>query len=315
MYKGKLIGVSVPSYNEEKLVGRVITTMPEFVDRIIVVDDCSRDNTAQVAQALQQQTGERLILIRHETNQGVGGAVLSGHRRGFQEGMDVMVVMAGDAQMSPDDLPAILDPVVEGRADYAKGNRFFNREAWTKMPRLRFFGNAGLSMLTKIVSGYWHVSDPQSGYTALSRQAFERLDLGNIRRGYHFENDMLIHMNVASLRVVDVPIQAVYGVGEKSGIRHLWAVFSFSWYLAGRFFWRLVEKYVIRDFHPLVFFYLFGILLAPLGFLFGAYLVLYRLISGLPVQATSALFAVLLFISGMQFLLFAMGFDKDYNRP
>jgi len=180
------------------------------------------------------------------------------------------------------------------------------------MPRLRFYANAALSMLNKIASGYWQIADPQCGYTAISAEALRELGLDQISQGYHFENSMLLHLNVHGLRVVDVPIKAIYGIGEKSGINHLWALASFSLYLLRSFLWRLQVKYVIRDFHPLVFFYLFGLLFLPVGSLLGLYLVIYRIIAG-PVQSTSAIFAALLFISGLQFLLFAMWFDKDYQ--
>jgi glycosyltransferase involved in cell wall biosynthesis len=312
MFQGKRIGVVIPAYNEEKLIGQVITTMPDFVDRMIVVDDASRDQTGDVVAALQAQFGERLVLLRHSQNKGVGGAILSGHRRALEEQMDVVAIMAGDAQMDPGDLERIILPVITGRADYAKGNRFMNGEAWRHMPRLRFYANAALSMLNKIASGYWQIADPQCGYTAISAEALRLLDLDRISQGYHFENSILLHLNVLGMRVVDVPIRAIYGIGEKSGINHTWALVSFSFYLLRAFLWRLGEKYVIRDFHPLVFFYLFGLLFSPLGLLFGVYLVIYRLAAG-PVEATSALFAVLLFISGLQFLLFAMWFDKDYQ--
>jgi glycosyltransferase involved in cell wall biosynthesis len=310
MYQGKQIGVVIPAYNEEKLIGRVITTMPDFVDRMIVVDDASRDGTSAIVEGYQAQYGERLILIRHAQNRGVGGAIISGHHRALDEGMEVVAIMAGDAQMDPADLENILTPVVSGQAEYAKGNRFINGDAWRHMPRLRFYANAGLSMLNKIASGYWQIADPQCGYTAISAAALRRLDLGRISEGYHFENSILLHLNVTGLRVVDVPIRAVYGIGEKSGINHLWALASFSLYLLKAFFWRLREKYIIRDFHPLVFFYLFGLFFMPVGLLFGIYLVVYRLVAG-PVEATSALFAMVMFLSGLQFLLFAMWFDKD----
>lgn len=312
MYKGKRVGVVIPAHNEEKLIGQVITTMPDFVDRMIVVDDASRDQTYAVAQALAEQMGERLILIHLPQNLGVGGAILSGHRRALAEQMDVVAIMAGDAQMDPSELDRILDPVVEGRADYAKGNRFYNGEAWRHMPRIRFFANAALSMLNKIACGYWQIADPQCGYTAISADALRALDLDQISQGYHFENSMLLRLNVQGLRVVDVPIKAIYGIGEKSGINHLWALASFSFFMLRSFLWRLGVKYVIQDFHPLVFFYLFGLIFLPVGSLLGLYLVLYRILSG-PVQSTSAMFAVLLFISGLQFLLFAMWFDKDYQ--
>ncbi len=311
MYRQVSVGVIVPAYNEAKLIGRVLKTMPDYVDKIIVVDDASDDHTGEVVQSYEPSLSGRLILIRHEVNQGVGGAIITGHRRALAEGMDVVAVMAGDAQMDPGELSRVLAPVIEGRADYAKGNRFFSGEAWQIMPKIRYFANAVLSMLTKIASGHWHIADPQCGYTAISRQALEILDLDRLSKGYQFENSMLVHLNVLNLRVVDVPVSPVYGIGEKSGIRHSWAILAFALYLARSFVWRLKEKYIIRDFHPLVFFYLFGLLFCPPGLLFGLYLLAYRLIVG-PVQATSALFAMFLFTSGLQFLLFAMWFDKDY---
>ena len=228
MYQGKRVAVVVPAYNEERLIGKVIETMPDFVDRIIVVDDASHDDTARVVEGCQQTPDCRVDLVRHPANQGVGGAILSGHKRALEAEADVIAVMAGDAQMDPADLPAILDPVVEGRADYSKGNRFIRGEAWRNMPRLRYFANAGLSMLNKIAIGYWHVADPQCGYTAISRPALQLIQGAEIRRGYHFENSMLLTLNIYGLRVIDVPIYAIYGIGEKSGINHLWALVSSS---------------------------------------------------------------------------------------
>jgi len=312
MYRGTTIGVIVPAYNEEELIGRVLETMPEYVDKIIVVDDASDDRTSEVVRSYESSLSGRLALIRHEVNRGVGGAIITGHRCALAEGMDVVAVMAGDAQMDPGELSQVLDPVIEGRADYTKGNRFFSGEAWQTMPKVRYFANAALSMLTKIASGHWHVADPQCGYTAISHQALETLNLDQLSRGYQFENSMLVYLNVLNLRVVDVPVRPIYGIGEDSGIQHGWAVLAFALYLARSFVWRLKEKYIIRDFHPLVFFYLFGLLFCPPGLLFGLYLLAYRLIVG-PVQATSALFAMFLFTSGLQFLLFAMWFDKDYT--
>ena len=311
MYRGATIGVIVPAYNEARLIGRVLETMPEYVDKIIVVDDASDDHTSEVVQSYEPFLSGRLILIRHEVNQGVGGAIITGHRRALAEGMDVVAVMAGDAQMDPGELSRVLDPVIEGRADYVKSNRFFSGEAWQTMPKVRYFANAALSMLTKIASGHWHIADPQCGYTAISRQALESLELDRLSKGYQFENSMLVHLNVLNLRVVDIPVKPIYGIGEDSGIQHGWAVLAFAVHLARSFVWRLKEKYIIRDFHPLVFFYLFGLLFCPPGLLLGLYLLAYRLIVG-PVQATNALFAVFLFTSGLQFLLFAMWFDKDY---
>jgi len=313
MYKHTKVGVVVPAHNEEKLIGRVIETMPDFVDKILVVDDASQDRTLLIAQAYQAQLGERLEVLHLSVNQGVGGAVLRGYQRARELGLDVAAVMAGDAQMVPEELARVIGPVVRGQADYTKGNRLFTGDAWTKMPRYRYFGNNILSLMTKIASGYWHIADSQGGYTAISLRALRTLDLQCIRHGYEFENSMLIHLNVFNFPVCNVPVSPIYNIGETSGIR-LWKVIpSISWYLAWGFCWRLREKYVIRDFHPLLLFYFFGFLLCILGGALGIYLVMYRFFVSMA-AATSAILAAMMVLSGTQLLLFAMWLDMEYTR-
>ena len=177
--------------------------------------------------------------------------------------MDVTCVMAADNQMPPDELEAICAPVVRGEADYAKANRLVTGEAWELIPHARYLGNAMLSLLTKIASGYWHVADSQSGYTAISLSTLQKLDLDRVYPRYGFPNDLLVHLNVRDARVRDVPSRPVYNVGEQSGIRYSRVVPTISWLLLKAFFWRLKEKYVIRDFHPLVFFYVLGLADVP----------------------------------------------------
>ncbi len=171
MYKDKTIGVVIPAYNEEKLIGQVIDTMPEYVDHIIVVDDCSQDNTIDVVNSYFPEMDNRLHLIEHQTNQGVGGAIADGYKWCRNHELDITAVMAGDAQMNPDDLPRLLEPIVADTVDYTKGNRLFTGDAWNQIPKIRYLGNSAMSLLTKIASGYWHVADSQSGYTAMSASA------------------------------------------------------------------------------------------------------------------------------------------------
>jgi glycosyltransferase involved in cell wall biosynthesis len=313
MYKGKTVAVVVPAYNEESQIGKVLDTMPDIVDHIVIVDDASRDGTVSLVESFVQKTRRKAILLKHPRNLGVGAAILTGYEWTRAHGIDVTAVMAADAQMDPLELPLILDPVVEEEADYAKGNRLFTGETWRKMPRIRYLGNSVLSLMTKIASGYWHIADFQCGYTSLSLEALKRMELDTIYKRYGFPNDFLVVLNVYNFRVKDIPIKPVYNVGERSGIS-LWKVIPrLSSLLFRRFFWRMKEKYVIRDFHPLVFFYLTGMLLYPAGIVFGLYLLFYRILKG-PVAPTSALFAALLVISGLQFLFFAMWFDMDYNK-
>jgi glycosyltransferase involved in cell wall biosynthesis len=313
MYRDDTVAAVVPAYNEERLIGRVIETMPEWVDRILVVDDCSQDRTADKVRDYAARMDGRLHLICHETNQGVGGAIASGYKWCRDCAVDVAVVMAGDAQMDPADLPALLDPVVSGQVDYAKGNRLFTGDAWNQIPKVRYLGNSMLSLLTKIASGYWHVADSQSGYTAINAKALSTIEWDRMYKRYGQPNDLLVRLNAHNFRVADVPVTPVYGVGEDSGVRPLRMIPKLSWLLLKLFIYRMWQKYVIRDFHPLVFFYAMGVGLFVPGALFGLYLFFYRLFVG-PIAATSALFAVFLFVIGLQSLFFAMWFDMDYNR-
>jgi glycosyltransferase involved in cell wall biosynthesis len=310
MLEGKRVADVVPAFDEERLIGTTLAGIPDFVDRIFVVDDASTDGTADKARAAGDA---RVEVIAHERNEGVGAAILTGYRRALEEGIDVTAVMAGDNQMEAADLEAIVRPVALGEVDYAKANRLFTGRAWELIPRTRYLGNAVLSLLTKIASGYWHVADSQSGYTAIDRKTLELLDLDRIYRRYGFPNDMLVHLNVVNARVRDVPSRPVYGVGESSGIRLRRVVPAISWLLTKAFFWRMREKYVIRDFHPLVFFYVFGILFSLLGLALGVTVTILRILGNDLTVATVVLVALLLMM-GLLFTLFAMLFDMESNR-
>jgi len=312
MYLNKTIAVVVPAYNEKRLIGETLSSIPSLVDQIIVVNDASTDNTAQTVRE-KAKDDRRICLLEHEANQGVGGAIATGYKKALELEMDVTVVMAGDGQMDPKDFMNIIGPIVDGSTEYSKGNRLFYGDAWRMIPRYRYLGNSFLSLLTKIASGYWHIADSQSGYTAISLIALKRLNLDHIYRGYGMPNDLLIKLNQYDFRVRDVHIRPVYNKGEKSGIRLIRFIPRISWLLFKGFWHRLFFKYVIKDFHPLIFFYILGVLLFPVGLIFGLYLIYYRILVG-PVASTSALFASFLFISGLQSLFFAMWFDMEYNK-
>jgi glycosyltransferase involved in cell wall biosynthesis len=310
MLEGKRVAVVVPAHDEEHLIATTLGGIPGFVDRIVVVDDGSADATAERVRSFGDT---RVELVVHERNRGVGAAIVTGYKRALEEDLDVVCVMAGDNQMDPDDLEALVRPVARGEVDYAKANRLFTGQAWQLIPRTRYLGNAVLSMLTKIASGYWHVADSQSGYTALGKGTLAVLDLDRVYTGYGFPNDMLVHLNVVNARVRDVPSRPVYGVGERSGIRYHRVAPRISWLLLKGFFWRLREKYVIRDFHPLVFFYAFGFIAMLAGLALGVLEIAYR-IAGNPVSAGTVVLIALLVISGSQFTLFAMWFDMESNK-
>lgn len=287
--------------------------MPDFVDFIVCVDDCSEDRTVEIIEEYQRQQPERIILIRLDENQGVGGAISAGYHWARDKGIDATAVMAGDAQMDPDDLPALLDPIVADQVDYSKGNRLFTGEAWERMPRVRYIGNGFLSMLTKIASGYWHVADSQTGYTVASLRVLKTIDVDKIYKSYGMPNDMLVKLNIFDFRVRDVSVRPIYGIGEKSGIRPIRLVPRLSMLLLRLFLYRMLQKYIIRDFHPLIFFYLTGFISFFFGFLIGLYIVAHRIFIG-AVSDNTPLFSAFLILMGWQSILFAMWFDMESNR-
>src|SRR5947208_4197897 len=216
MLEGKKVAVVVPAHNEEDLIGATLQGIPGFVDRIYVVDDSSTDATAERARSVEDP---RVEVIVHDRNRGVGAAIVTGYKRALTERIDATAVMAGDNQMDPDELEELAVPIVRGELDYAKANRLFTGEAWNLIPHYRYLGNAMLSLLTKIASGYWHIADSQAGYTAIALPILRLLDLDRIYPRYGYPNDMLVHLNIWNARVRDVPSRPIYGIGEKSGIR------------------------------------------------------------------------------------------------
>ncbi len=310
MFEGKRVGVVVPAHDEEELIAATLGGIPPLVDRIFVVDDGSSDRTAARAREVGD---DRVEVVSRERRGGVGAAVLSGYRRALADGLDIVAVLNGDNQMDPDDLPTLVGPVARGEVDYAKANRLFTGQAWKLIPKTRYLGNAVLSMLTKVASGYWHVADSQSGYTVISREMLERLDLDSIYPSYGFPNDMLVHLNVWNARVRDLPSRPIYGVGERSKMRYRHVVPRIAWLLIRGFFWRLWEKYVKRDFHPLVFFYVLGFVATAAGVLLGLVVVGYR-IAGNSIPIATVVLVALLVLSGSQFTLFAMWFDMESNK-
>jgi glycosyltransferase involved in cell wall biosynthesis len=310
MLEGKMIAVVVPAHDEADLIAATLQGIPGFVDRIFVVDDASSDATAERARTVDDP---RVEVVAHDRNRGVGAAIVTGYKRALAERMDAVAVMAGDNQMDPDELEELALPIVRGELDYAKANRLFTGSAWKLIPRNRYLGNAVLSLLTKIASGYWHIADSQAGYTVVSLRVLQLLDLDRIYVSYGFPNDMLVHLNVWNARVRDFPSRPIYGVGERSGIKIRSVVPRISWLLWKGFFWRMREKYVIRDFHPLVFFYFLGFLMTTVGLALGILETVRRLMGHGITPATIVLVALLL-ISGSQFTLFAMWFDMESNK-
>jgi glycosyltransferase involved in cell wall biosynthesis len=318
MYRDKRIALVIPAYNEERLIRPTLEAVPPLVDRIIVADDASTDNTSAVVRECSARD-PRIELIRHATNKGPGAGIITGYNRALADGYDIAVVCGGDNQMPLDQITLLLDPLIDGRADYAKGNRFMHGRGSlamipADMPLTRVIGNMIITMLTKIASGYYKVADVVEGFTAINREGLERVHWEGAWPGYGYPMDFLIRLNAHGLRVLDVPRRAIYLPGERqSQIKGLRYALRVSPMLIRGFFWRLWTKYILWDFHPLVFFYFLGLTLLPVGLLFGLVLVGQQL-SGTGVSGPRAIFAALLIITGLQSLLFAMLFDMEEGR-
>jgi glycosyltransferase involved in cell wall biosynthesis len=360
MLNQKTIAVVVPAYNEESQIGMVIESMPVFVDRIIIVNDCSRDKTAEVVQEYIEKgskvspipefefsdtdlkynrakkllqefnmlekkffipsevvnkdaVNERVILINHLKNAGVGASIATGYKWCKDHNIDCTAVMAGDGQMDPDELESICLPVIDEGIDYVKGNRLIHRSAWAAIPRTRFFGNSILSILTKVASGYWHVSDTQTGYTAISIKALNAIPLYKIYRSYGMPNDMLVKLNIAFCSIREVEIKPIYFIGEKSKMKVFKVIPRISWLLFKSFFKRLYVKYLFRDFHPLFILYHWGFILGLIAIPF-AIKILRWVINSQPANPITILAFVFLVISCLQSLLFAMWMDIQENE-
>lgn len=238
MYRALSVAVIIPAFNEERAIARTIQSVPEFVDHIVVVDDASEDATTEVAVSCQRS----FEIVRHPRNHGVGAAIVTGYRRALALDLDVAVVMAGDGQMDPRDLPALLDPLADGRADYSKGNRFRHTDVWHAMPKTRLVGNMMLSVATKLTSGYWHIFDSQCGYTAINRRALNGIDLDRVFSRYGYPNDVLARLHTAGMRVVDVSVRPVYGPDWHSGIKLHSVIYPVAFVLLRSFAVRLAAE-------------------------------------------------------------------------
>jgi len=314
MYRGYTVGVVVPAYNEAGLVGTVIDTIPEYVDRIYAIDDCSTDNTWTEIQAharldradappnpeqsVKTDGGfkQRVCPIRHETNRGVGGAIKTGYRHALRDHIDVTAVMGGDGQMDPSILDSFLDPIIDGEVDYTKGNRLHRPAYREAMPRARLVGNAILTALTRVASGYWGITDPQNGYTAISRKALLAIDLDGMYEYYGYCNDLLVELSVSEMRVADVPMPAKYDEAESS-IRYREYIPKVSWLLVRNFCSRLDRAYVREGAYPLVLCYVAGFSAICVGLVAGVLGLAQD--TGLTLAALANLFGVLVFSLGV----------------
>jgi glycosyltransferase involved in cell wall biosynthesis len=362
MINNKKICVVVPAYNEERQITKVIKNMPDFVDRIVIVDDNSVDGTHKVVQSVilnndypkqnseepakitvensiygeadrilinldkkelkslpeavifnESPENDRVILIKLNKNSGNGKAIARGFKWAKENNMDIVAVMDGDGQMDPGELLKIVNPIIKEDADYVKGNRFMHKSSWYLIPKIRFIGNSVLSILTKIASGYWKVSDTQTGYIAMSNKALNMINLHEIYRSFGWPNDLLVKMNMANIRLKEVEIKPVYNIGEKSKMKLYKIIPRISFLLIFSFIKRLWIKYFFKDFHPLFLLYNFSVLLFLLDLKY-IYKIIYAFINQVQLNFEPIFAFLFLTISAFQSLLFAMWMDIQDNE-
>lgn len=300
------IAVVIPCYRVRQHIEGVLGRVGAEVDRIYCVDDACPDRSGDFIAA---RSGDaRVVVLRHEVNQGVGGAVMTGYRAAVADGFDVIVKVDGDGQMDPRLIGGFVAPILRGDADYTKGNRFFDLAHIRRMPLVRRVGNLGLSFLAKLSSGYWDLFDPTNGYTAIHARVAARLPLDSISRRYFFETDLLFRLGTLRAVVVDVPMDAVYG-DEKSHLSVGRALIEFAWKHARNAGKRIVYSYFLRDLSIASLELVAGIALAAIALGFGGYHWLQALATGEPTPTGTVMIAALSAISGLQFLLAFVGYD------
>ena len=249
MYRSKSISVVIPCFNEERQVTDVLSAIPEFVDCIIVVNDASTDKTGSKVSDFQA-TSKRTVLIELERNQGVGGAIDKGYGESLERNFDLTAVMAGDGQMNPDELKLLIDAILNEGVEYAKITRLYDEKYFDSIPRVRLFGNSVLSILTRLSSGYWQMSDSQTGYTVITKSALNKIQ-GNLWKSYGFPNDVLNKLGLINAKVVEIVSKPIYGVGEVSKLRPsrvAWPIFKL---LLKGLVKRIKIQYFVRTLHPI----------------------------------------------------------------
>jgi glycosyltransferase involved in cell wall biosynthesis len=300
-----VVAVVIPAYRAAGTIEEVIRAVPSFVRHIVVVDDGSGDRTAEAARSVRDP---RVVVVQHELNEGVGGAVLTGYRRAAALGAEIIAKIDADGQMDPEYLLPLITPIVTGEADYTKGNRFLHERELQSMPGRRRFGNAGLSFLTKLASGYWAIFDPTNGYTALHASVVPMLDDARIARRFFFESSMLLNLSLLRAVVRDVYIPARY-VNAKSHLSESRAAMQFPLQLLRGFLRRIRIQYFVRDFTMTSLYIVFGLLLTIFGGVWGMWHFLISAQTGIVATTGTVMIAVLPIIVGVQLLLQALSLD------
>lgn len=294
------IAVAIPCYKVTQHVLGVIDAIGPEVERIYAVDDACPEGSGRFIE--QSHRDPRVRVLYNPENRGVGGAVVTAYQAALADGMDIVVKIDGDGQMDPALIPKFVQPILRGRADYTKGNRFYRPESLRGMPRIRLLGNAALSFVTKLSSGYWPVMDPTNGYTAVHAEVLRQLPLEKLERRYFFESDMLYRLNIIRAVVQDVPMDAVYA-DEESNLKVSRVLPEFMLKHVQRFFKRYVYVYLVRDFNLGSLYSLFGALLSAAGLVFGAVQWAHSAATGQPASSGTVMLAALPLLIGIQCLI------------
>lgn len=301
------IAAVIPAYRVERDIEQVLSELPPYIKHIIVVDDASPDSTADLVTALAQKD-IRITLIRHSKNQGVGGAMLTGFRKAMELGAQIAIKLDGDGQMDAVHIPALIMPLIQGKADYTKGNRFRDFISLRKMPFIRRIGNLGLSFLTKAATGYWNIFDPTNGYFAIRTELLAQLPLEHIDKRYFFETSMLANLYLVNAFVLDVPIPARYG-NETSNLSIRRTLFEFPFKLFRTFLRRILLKYYIYDFSIASLYIVTGFPLLLFGLIFGITKWIQYASRNIPAPTGTVMLPTLSVILGIQIILSAIEID------
>jgi glycosyltransferase involved in cell wall biosynthesis len=313
MYRKLKVAVVIPAYNEEKLIEHTLTTVPDFVDYIVTVNDGSRDKTLQIQNRLARKYS-RIIVVNNEQNMGLGASMVRGYQRVLETDADLVGIMSGDAQCDPAYLTKMTEQLVETpTVDYVKANRFVDVLALQQMPRFRRFGNTLITLLTKFSTGYYSIFDALCSFGMMRRRALESMPLHLIGRRYDFENTQLIAMSIGGVHIADYPVPAKYG--EETSTIRLW---STSWHIFSALFvgfWRRIYyKYVVRNFHPVALFLFGGMFMGGIGALFGLYITYRRVFDHLSPSTGTVMLAVMPLILGFQLVLAAITTDIENEK-
>jgi glycosyltransferase involved in cell wall biosynthesis len=312
MYRNMRVAVAIPAFNEERLIAKTINSMPDFVDCIVVTNDGSTDRTLEVLHGLADEC-KALVVLDNERNRGVGYTVVRGLKEAVSREMDLVAVMAADAQCDPAYLSEMCDALIDEKLDYVKANRFMHLTALQAMPPFRRAGNIVITLLNKFATGYYTIFDSQNGYGVFHRTALERLPFELIGERYDYENTLLIAMSMINARIKDHPVPAVYG-DEVSTIRLLPTITRALKVVWTGFWKRIYYKYVIFDFHPIALLLFGGLLMTAVGATFGLVLAGLRIFGGDSPSSGTVMLAVLPFLTGLQFLLTALIMDVNNER-